>query len=63
MLYRELLARSDTEEQRNKISSAQELIYGQNYAVDSFQVKGLLKDESLVLTIVCILCIGIITPD
>ncbi|KAF9242150.1 hypothetical protein BU15DRAFT_73077 [Melanogaster broomeanus] len=51
MLERELLARSDTQERRDKISSARELIYEKNYAVDNSQVEELLRTESMVPTV------------
>ncbi|KAF8842659.1 hypothetical protein BDN67DRAFT_989041 [Paxillus ammoniavirescens] len=50
MLEQDLLARSDTQERHNKISSAHKLIYEKNYAVDNSQVEELLKTESMVPT-------------
>ena len=44
------LARKDTHERRNKIITARQLIYEQNYVVDTPQVEPLLKGESLVPT-------------
>ena len=44
------LARKDTHERRNKIITARQLIYEQNYVVDTPQVEALLKGESLVPT-------------
>lgn len=55
MLQRAALSRHDTVERRTKVSSARDLIYGQHYVVDTLQVEELLKSESLVPTIVCIL--------
>ena len=53
MLRRELLSRSDSKERKDKISLARNLIYQQNYAVDSAQVQRVLKNESLVPTTIC----------
>ena len=47
---RELLARRDSRERRNKVVTARWLIYEQNYVVDTPQVEALLKEESLVPT-------------
>ena len=49
------LARCDTIERREKISSARRLIYEEQYVVDTPQVEALLKPESLVPTVVCAL--------
>ena len=49
-LQRNVLARRDTQERRNKIVAARRLIYEQNYVVDTPQVEALLKEESLVPT-------------
>ncbi|KIJ57944.1 hypothetical protein HYDPIDRAFT_34653 [Hydnomerulius pinastri MD-312] len=51
MLQRHILARSDTEERRRKVTAARRLIYEQQYVVDTPQVEALLKDESLVPTV------------
>ncbi|KIJ09067.1 hypothetical protein PAXINDRAFT_17835 [Paxillus involutus ATCC 200175] len=45
------MARCDTQERWDKISSARKLIYEQNYVVDSTKVEMLLKKESWVPTI------------
>jgi len=57
MLQRVILARHDTVERREKISAACRLIYEEQYVVDTPQVESLLKPESLVPTIVCILTV------
>ena len=49
-LQRQVLARRDTQERRNKIVAARQLIYKKNYVVDTPQVEALLKKESLVPT-------------
>ena len=49
------LARRDTIERRDKVASARRLIYEEQYVVDTPQVEALLKPESLVPTVVCIL--------
>jgi hypothetical protein len=46
------LTRVDDNQRRSKISSARNLIYGKNYAVDSSAIQGLLKENSLVPTVV-----------
>ena len=53
LLQRGLSSRSDTAHRREKIMSARKLIYEKHYAVDAAQVEALLKDESLVPTMVC----------
>ena len=53
LLQRRLLSRSDTSHCHEKIMSACKLIYEKHYAVDGTQVEELLKDESLVPTMVC----------
>ena len=55
MLQRTILARRDTEERRERISSARQLIYQDRYVIDTPRVENLLKPESLVPTIVCVL--------
>lgn len=55
MVQRQTLARRDTVERRNKISSARVFIYEKGYAVDTAQVEAKLKDESLVPTVVCVI--------
>ncbi|KIJ58126.1 hypothetical protein HYDPIDRAFT_34472 [Hydnomerulius pinastri MD-312] len=49
-LQRQILARKDTKERRDKITAARRLIYEQHYVVDAPQVEVLLKEESLVPT-------------
>jgi hypothetical protein len=46
-------ARADDARRRNLIKSAREIIYAKNYMVDSKAVETILKDESLVPTMVC----------
>ena len=53
MLQRTILARRDTAERREKIFSACQLIYEEQYVIDTAQVEALLKPESLVPTVVC----------
>ena len=53
MLQRTILARYDTAERREKIFSARQLIYEEQYVIDTPQVEALLKPESLVPTVVC----------
>ena len=48
-----LLSHSDTTQRREKVVSARKLIYERHYAVDATHVEELLKDESLVPTMVC----------
>ena len=48
-----LLSRSDTAQHREKVMSARKLIYERHYAVDATHVEELLKDQSLVPTMVC----------
>lgn len=55
ILQRTVLARHDTIERREKISAARRLIYEEQYVVDTSQVEALLKPESLVPTVVCVL--------
>ena len=50
-----ILARCDTEERREKISSARQLIYEGQYVIDTPRVETLLKPESLVPTVVRVL--------
>ncbi|KAH7917705.1 hypothetical protein BV22DRAFT_1025919 [Leucogyrophana mollusca] len=50
MLQRTLLARTDNEEYRRKITSARKFIYEKNYAVNYAKVEELLKPESLLPT-------------
>ena len=52
MLQRTVLARRDTAERREKILSARQLIYEEQYVIDTAQVEALLKPESLVPTVV-----------
>ena len=50
MLQRQLLARRDTQERREKVVAACQLIYKKHYVVDTPQVEVLLREESLVPT-------------
>jgi hypothetical protein len=50
MRQRTTLARVDNLQSQSKITAAREMIYGQNWAVDSAPVQRLLKPESLVPT-------------
>lgn len=59
MLQRDVLSRHDTAERRAKVASARQVIYEQQFAVDTAQVEALLKPESLVPTSVCLLRFGI----
>lgn len=52
MEQRQTLARRDTAERREKITSARKLIYEKGYVVDTAQVEAKLKDESLIPTVV-----------
>ena len=47
---RQVLARVDTEERRNKVAAARQLIYQQHYVIGTPQVEALLKPESLLPT-------------
>ena len=49
-----LLQRCDNKDQRDKVVAARQLIYEKHYAVHNFHVEELLKDESLVPTLVSI---------
>ena len=55
ILQRGVLARRDTVERREKVFAARRLIYEEQYVVGTPQVETLLKPESLVPTMVCIL--------
>jgi hypothetical protein len=50
MLQRQVLAREDTRQRREKVAAARQLIYDQQYVVNTPQVEILLKDQSLVPT-------------
>ena len=52
MQQRVSLRRIDDEIRQNKVSSAREIIYEKNYAVDTEHVEMLLKAQSLVPTAV-----------
>jgi hypothetical protein len=54
MQQRETLRRTDDEVHRSTISKAREYIYEKNYAVNSPVVEDLLKEESLVPTVVSV---------
>ncbi|KAF8834349.1 hypothetical protein BDN67DRAFT_915135 [Paxillus ammoniavirescens] len=53
ILERRILSRSDTVQCHAKVISARKLIYEGNYVMDATCVEELLKDESLVPTVVC----------
>jgi hypothetical protein len=53
MLQRQTLARTDDESTRRLIERAREIIYKKNYAVDTDAVEAILKEQSLVPTLVC----------
>ena len=55
ILQRGVLARRDTVERHEKVFAARRLIYEEQYVVGTPQVETLLKPESLVPTMVCIL--------
>ena len=48
MRRRQLLARTDDDNRQNKVLRARELIFERNYAVNTPQIKKLLRDQSLV---------------
>lgn len=52
MSQRRSLARVADDNQRNKVLDARHLIYEDNYAVGSVHVQKLLRDESLIPTLV-----------
>ena len=54
MRQQRVLARVDTEERRDKVAAARQLIYQQHYVIDTPQVEALLKPESLLPTKVLI---------
>ena len=54
MIQRQLLVCTDDNNLQNKILDARALIYERNYAVDSLKVQALLKDESLIPTMVSV---------
>ena len=54
MLDQVKLARQDNQEREDKVSRARGLIYEAGLAVNSERVEGILKDESLVPTHVCV---------
>ena len=51
-LQRRILARQDTKERRLKVTASRQLIYNKGYVVGTPQVEALLKEESLVPTMV-----------
>jgi hypothetical protein len=59
MQQRESLARVDDEGRKRKVEIARDIIYRQNYAVDSRAVEALLKEQSLVPTFVSLKAIYI----
>lgn len=52
MAQRRLLIRVDDDERRDKVLNARNLIYERNYAVNSTHVEALLKEQSLIPTVV-----------
>ena len=52
MQQRESLARVDDEKRRNAVSTARDIIYSKNYAVNSKALKSFLTEQSLTPTIV-----------
>jgi hypothetical protein len=54
MTQRKTLARIDDVKRRNRVETARELIYRQNYGISSKAVERLLQEDSLVPTMVCI---------
>lgn len=52
MKQRETLVRVDDDDRRHKVNTAREIIYDKQYAVNSPAVDNLLKEQSLVPTIV-----------
>lgn len=54
MRQRQSLARIDDENMKEKIQTARDLIYKQNYAIDNERVEAQLKEHSLVPTAVSI---------
>jgi hypothetical protein len=60
---RETLARVDDDDRRRKVQLAREIIYDENYAVDSNGVEELLKPQSLVPTSVSVRAIEITFND
>ena len=54
ILQRTLLQHCDNKDWCNKVVTACQLIYEKHYAVHNFQVEELLKDKSLVPTLVSI---------
>lgn len=55
MKQRQTEARIDDEQRKSKVESARNIIYNKNYAVDSDAVEKILRDESLVPTIVSLI--------
>jgi hypothetical protein len=53
MKQRQTLARVDDESRTRLIERAREIIYRKNYAVDTDAVETILKEQSLVPTLVC----------
>jgi hypothetical protein len=53
MKQRQTLARVDDESRTRLIERAREIIYRKNYAVDTDAVEAILKEQSLVPTLVC----------
>src|SRR5215472_3340393 len=60
MKKREKSLRVDDDNRRRKIHLAREIIYNKNYAVDSEAVEKLLREQSLVPTIVSLFVAGVL---
>jgi hypothetical protein len=58
MTQHQLLVHVDDNDRWNKIFDTQRLIYERNYAVNSPQVQAILKDKSLIPTMVIVNCTG-----
>lgn len=54
MKNRKILARVDDEKRRRMIGTARDIIYNKHYAVDSDKVEAILKEHSLVPTVVSV---------
>lgn len=58
MEQRESLRRIDDEDTKCKIATARDIIYKKNYAVDTESVESILKEQSLVPTLVSPISVG-----
>jgi hypothetical protein len=56
MEQRETLRRVDDETRKSKIATARDIIYNKKYAVDTESVESILKEQSLVPTLVSAIC-------